>query len=123
MENRITRSFLATYLIEIPHAENTFECRQVVKLFVESGSHLLVNAHRGCKSGVHKSWFINDFNGKEEAWQVMPPFLRHTANIIELAKFTKADIAEFAKLTKNRSRRNIQPGTCNIFQPSLEIRV
>ena len=87
---------MATYLIEIPHSENTFECRQVVKLFVESGSHLLANAQWGCKSGIHKSWLIDDFNSKEEALQVVPPFLRHSANVIELVKFTKADIAEFA---------------------------
>ncbi len=91
---------MSTYLIEIPHSENTFECRQVVKLFVESGSHLLANAHWGCKCGVHKSWFINDFKSKEEALQVVPPFLRHTASIIELIKFTKADIAEFAHAGK-----------------------
>jgi len=33
---------MATYLIEIPHSENTFECKSVIKLFVESG--------------IHKSW-------------------------------------------------------------------
>ena len=87
---------MATYLIEIPHSENTFECRQVVKLFVESGSHLLANAQWGCKSGIHKSWLIDDFNSKEEALRVVPPFLRHNANIVELVKFTKADIVEFA---------------------------
>lgn len=92
---------MATYLIEIPHSENSFECRQVIKLFVESGSHLLSNAHWGCRSGVHKSWFINDFNSKEEAIQIVPPFLRHTANIIELTTFTKADIQKFANADIN----------------------
>jgi hypothetical protein len=91
---------MATYLIEIPHSENTFECKQVVKLFVESGSHLLANAYWGCKSGVHKSWFISDFNSKEEAIQIVPPFLRHTANIIELTKFSKIDIQHFASSNK-----------------------
>jgi len=91
---------MANYLIEIPHSENTFECKQVIKLFVESGSHLLANAQCGCKSGVHKSWFISDFNSKEEALQIVPPFLRHTANIIELVTFTKEDIAQFANLAK-----------------------
>ncbi|MEO7046256.1 MAG: hypothetical protein ABI091_13180 [Ferruginibacter sp.] len=93
---------MATYLIEIPRSENTFECKEVVKLFVESGSHLLANAHWGCKSGVHKSWFINDFDSKEEALQIVPPLLRHNANIIELVKFTKADIAEFANAGKEK---------------------
>ena len=87
---------MATYLIEIPHSENTFECKEIIKLFVESGSHLLSNAQWGCKSGVHKSWFINDFTSKEEALQIVPPFLRHTASIIELTTFSKADIKEFA---------------------------
>lgn len=91
---------MPTYLIEIPHSENSYECKQVIKLFVESGSHLLANALWGCKSGVHKSWFINDFSSKEEALQIIPPLLRHNANIIELITFTKADIAHFANADK-----------------------
>lgn len=86
---------MATYLIEIPHSENTFECKQVIKLFVESGSHLLANAYWGCKSGVHKSWFINDFDSKEQALQIVPPFLRTHAQIIELVNFSKSDIQDF----------------------------
>lgn len=88
---------MATFLIEIPHSENTFECKQVIKLFVESGSHLLANAYWGCKSGVHKSWLISDFDNKEQALQIIPPFLRHTATIIELTKFTKNEIQQFAE--------------------------
>lgn len=92
---------MATYLIEIPHSENTFECKQVIKLFVESGSHLLANAHWGCKAGVHKSWFISEFDNREQALQIVPPFLRHSANIIELTTFTKTDIAQFAEDNKH----------------------
>lgn len=88
---------MTTYLIEIPHSENTFECKQVVKLFVESGSHLLANAFWGCKAGIHKSWFISEFENKEEAMQIVPPFLRHHAHIIELTKFSKNDILHFAE--------------------------
>lgn len=91
---------MATYLIEIPHSENSYECKQVIKLFVESGSHLLANAQWGCKSGIHKSWFISDFDSKEEAMQIIPPLLRHNANIIELVKFTKADIVHFGASDK-----------------------
>jgi len=92
---------MANFLIEIPHSENTFECTQVIKLFVESGSHLLANAHWGCKSGVHKSWFISEFENKEAALNIVPPYLRHSANIIELTTFTKADIVQFAAANKN----------------------
>ena len=88
---------MPTYLIEIPHSENTFECKQVIKLFVDSGSHLLANALWGCKAGVHKAWFISEFGSREEALQIVPPFLRHSASIIELTTFSKADIAHFAE--------------------------
>ncbi|MEO6722972.1 MAG: hypothetical protein ABIN67_21575, partial [Ferruginibacter sp.] len=74
-----------------------------IKLFVESGSHLLANAHWGCKSGVHKSWFISDFDSKEEALQIVPPLLRHIANIIELVKFNKSDIQQFANAAKEQA--------------------
>lgn len=86
---------MPTYLIEIPHSENTFECKQIIKLFVESGSHLLANALWGCKSGVHKAWFISDFENKDEVMHIIPPFLRHTATIIELTTFTKEEIKHF----------------------------
>ena len=91
---------MTTYLIEIPHSENTVECQHVIKLFVESGSHLLSHAYWGCKSGVHKSMFISEFNSKEEALQIVPPFLRRSANIIELVKFSKTDIQQFAEANK-----------------------
>jgi hypothetical protein len=54
---------MPNYLIEIPHSGDVFECKQVIKLskqviklFVTSSSHLLANAHWGCKDGVHKAW-------------------------------------------------------------------
>jgi hypothetical protein len=86
---------MPTYLIEIPHSGNTTECKQVIKLFVESGSHLLSNASWGCKDGVHKAWFISNFDNKEDAAKVIPPFLRHNASIVELIKFNKADMLQF----------------------------
>ena|SRR5882724_8960085 len=91
---------MTTYLIEIPHSEDTVECQHVIKLFVESGSHMLSHAYWGCKSGVHKSYFISQFDTKEEALQIVPPFLRRHANIIELVTFTKTDIQHFAEMNK-----------------------
>src|SRR6185312_16825719 len=93
---------MTTYLIEIPHSEDTVECQHVIKLFVESGSHLLSHAYWGCKSGVHKSYFISEFNSKDEALQIVPPFLRRSANIIELVTFTKTDIQQFAEANRHQ---------------------
>ena len=84
------------YLIEIPHSGNKVECEQVIKLFVTSGSHLLANAHWGCMDGVHKSWFISDFENKEQALQIVPPLLKRSANIIQLVGFSVEDVAKFS---------------------------
>lgn len=88
---------MPTYLIEIPHSGNVTECKQVIKVFLESGSHLLSNADWGCKDGVHKAWFISDFDSKEDALKVIPPFLRHDASIIELTKFNEANMMDLAQ--------------------------
>jgi hypothetical protein len=85
---------MPTYLIEIPHSGNVVECKQVIKLFLESGSHLLSNADWGCKDGVHKSWFKADFDSKEDALKIVPPLMRHNAIITELVKFNKTDMAD-----------------------------
>jgi len=91
---------MANYLIEIPHSGEEFECKQVIKLFVTSGSHLLANAYWGCKDGVHKAWFIGDFENKEEALQTVPAYLKRNAIITELVKFDKDNLANFAESDK-----------------------
>ena len=91
---------MPNYLIEIPHSGDAFECKQTIKLFVTSGSHLLANAHWGCKDGVHKAWFISDFENKEQALQIIPAYLKRNASIIELVKFNKDDMAKFAEHDK-----------------------
>jgi hypothetical protein len=91
---------MPNYLIEIPHSGHVADCKQVIKLFVTSGSHLLANARWGCKDGIHKAWFIADFDNKEEALQIIPTYLRPNASIVELVKFDKGDIARFAEQDK-----------------------
>src|ERR1700758_2020453 len=93
---------MTTYLIEVPHSGDTVECQYVIKTFVESGSHLLSHAYWGCKAGVHKSWFIGEFGNKEEALQIIPPFLRRNASFIELVKFDKNDLQQFAQANRHQ---------------------
>jgi len=88
---------MPTFLIEIPHSQNITECKQDIRLFVDSISHLLSNANWGCKDGVHKAWFVSDFPSKEDALKVVPPFLRHNATIVELTKFNKEDMLKFSE--------------------------
>ena len=87
---------MASYLIEIPHSGDMIECNKIIKLFLESGSHLLSNADWGCKDGVHKAWFVCEFDSKEHALQIVPPLLRHETTIIEITKFNKNDLSNFA---------------------------
>jgi hypothetical protein len=88
---------MPTYLIEIPHSEKISECKKVISVFLNSGSHLISKAHWGCKDGVHKMWFIYDFENKEEALQTIPPLLRTDAQIVELVKFRVEDAMQFAE--------------------------
>ena len=88
---------MPTYLIEIPHSGDTTECKKIIKLFLESGSHLLSNADWGCKDGVHKLWFTSDFDSKEDALKIVPPLLRHDTIITEIIKFNKNDMPGFAE--------------------------
>ncbi len=87
---------MSYFLIEIPHAGDQVECQRVIRLFVNSGSHLLANAHWGCKDGIHKAWFIAEFENKEEALRTIPAYFKRNANIVELVKFDKDAIAAFA---------------------------
>ena len=87
---------MATHLIEIPHSDNKIECNQAIQVFLESGSHLLMNADWGCQDGVHKAWIMVDVENKEQALQIVPPLFRHKANIVKLIKFTKEKMVESA---------------------------
>lgn len=83
---------MAAYLIEIPHGSTKTDCLHVMKIFAESGSHLLAKTYWGCPSGVHKSWFISEFGSREEALQIIPAFLRPNASIIELITLDKVKL-------------------------------
>jgi hypothetical protein len=48
----------------------------------------------GCKDGVHKAWITIDTNTKDDARNILPPAYRAQANIIELNKFSMAEIDE-----------------------------
>jgi hypothetical protein len=87
---------MPTYLVEIPHSEKVSDCMHVINVFLSSGSHIISQAHWGCKDGVHKMWFIYDFDSKEQVLQSIPPLMRPQAHIVELNKFRVEDVAQYA---------------------------
>ena len=86
------------FLIEVPHDEDLLACAQVVESFLNYGSHFATNADWGCKDGVHKAWITIETESREDARNILPPAYRPGATIIELNKFSMAEIDEILKL-------------------------
>ena len=85
---------MSAYLIEIPHSMDKIACMRAIKVFLDSGSHFLVNADWGCQDGEHKAWMVVDVENKEQALQIVPPLYRHDAKIIKLVKYSKEGFRE-----------------------------
>ncbi|MBN2175743.1 MAG: hypothetical protein JW731_16555 [Bacteroidales bacterium] len=79
------------YLIEIPHTANKSDCDRAIRVFKESGSHLLTHADWGCMDGVHKAWFIAEVENKEQALNIIPPLFKKKANIVRLMKLASVE--------------------------------
>jgi hypothetical protein len=88
---------MARFLIEVPHDEEIVACANVVEIFLKTGNHFLTHADWGCKDGVHKAWIVVDVDSKDEARAILPQAYRKDASIIQLNKFTLAEIEELLK--------------------------
>lgn len=75
------------YFIEVPHGATRRDCLQAIQVFRQTGSHFLTRADWGCLDGEHKAWIIAEVDSKEDARNIVPPFYRTTAKIVELASF------------------------------------
>ena len=88
---------MARYLIEVPHEPEVLACAHVVEVFLKTGSHFLTNADWGCRDGDHRAWIIVDVDSKDQARMIIPPAFRKQANIVQLNKFTMAEIDEILR--------------------------
>jgi hypothetical protein len=82
------------FLIEVPHEDNKIACARAIQVFLQTGSHFLVNADWGCLDGEHRAWIILEGENKEDALSVLPLQVRPQAKIVELAKFSMDDVDE-----------------------------
>ncbi len=82
---------MARFLIEVPHEDNKVACARAIRVFLETGSHFLVNADWGCLDGDHKAWIILEGGSKEDALSVLPLPVRPQAKIVRLARFSLDD--------------------------------
>lgn len=85
------------FLIEVDHPEDIYACAVAIKVFLESGSHYLVNADWGCEDNIHKSWFVLEADDREQALMVVPPQFRKDARVILLCKFSIPQIDEIMR--------------------------
>jgi hypothetical protein len=85
------------FLIEVPHEEELPACAQVVESFLNYGSHFATKADWGCRDGVHKAWITIETGSKEDARNILPSAYRAKATMIELNKFSMAEIDEILK--------------------------
>ena len=85
---------MTRFLIEVPHEADRVKCARAIQVFLQTGSHFLVNADWGCLDGEHKAWIILEGDSKKDALSVLPLAVRPQAKITELAKFSMADVDE-----------------------------
>lgn len=88
---------MARFFIEVPHESETVACARAVQIFLKTGSHFLSKADWGCRDGVHKAWMTVEVDSKEEALRILPSAYRPQAKIVQLHKFTLAEIDEILR--------------------------
>ncbi len=66
----------------------------MVNEFLRAGAHYLTHAEWGCDDGEHTAWIIVDAESDVDARRMVPPFIRSTALIVKLNKFTPERIQE-----------------------------
>jgi len=94
---------MARFLIEVPHKAEPSECLLAVKILLSTGSHYLTHAEFGCLDGVHKAWIIVDVESREEAKFILPSVYRSEATIVQLNKFSLAEIDQHLERHKEQS--------------------
>lgn len=94
---------MARFLIEVPHEAKTNECAQAAKILISTGSQYLAHADFGCLDGEHKAWIIVEVDDKKEARFILPPLFRPQAKIIQLNKFSLAELEEMIERHQDES--------------------
>jgi hypothetical protein len=84
------------YFIESSHTGE--DCLRVLKDFLSAG--YLTHFEWGCEAGHHYGWAMIEAENEAEARMAVPSLLRGKARVIELNRFTKADLEKEVSLHK-----------------------
>ena len=83
---------MTQYIVEVSHTDS--ECIQGLNTIVEWGMHLLHHTWFGCAAGDHTGWLQLEADTEAEARNVLPPSMRSKARVVEVQKFTPAQIRD-----------------------------
>lgn len=80
-------------MICLTHESDHEMCVRALHAIERYGGHLFTQAEWGCKAGVHCGWITVELDNREAAMQMVPPEFRKDAQVVELNRFTKAEVA------------------------------
>lgn len=87
-----------TYLIESKHTNE--ECLNALDQIVAQNPQLLEKCYMACMAGNHTGWATVEAQNESEARNMLPTNLRQNANVVEVSKFTPAQIQSFHDMKK-----------------------
>ena len=76
------------YLIVSPHVPE--ECLKAINEVLFMGH--ITHFDWGCKDSDHTGWAIVEADSRTEALLSVPPFIRHKARAVKLAKFSPEEV-------------------------------
>jgi len=85
------------YIIHLPHGNEHDMCIRALQVIERYGGHLFTHAEWGCNDGVHCGWLIVELDNREAVMQMIPPEFRQDAQIVELNRFSKDEVAAWVK--------------------------
>lgn len=83
---------MTRYMIVLRHDDEHDACVRALEAVRVHGSHLVTHVEWGCPVDVHRGWMIVECESDDEALRMVPPELRHDAQIVALRRFTPEEI-------------------------------
>jgi hypothetical protein len=89
---------MARYIIESKHTQA--DCLKAIDAYFQAGARHLAITDWGCEAGVHTGWTIIEAASDEDARLMVPPVIRHQAQLVRLNKFTVEQVRAFHRAAR-----------------------
>lgn len=84
---------MAYYVIEMPHEPE--EHGRAVAEALRTAPDAQLSFLWGCRVGAHSAWAVIEADGRGEALDIVPGFLRARARVHRVDRYTVADVPSF----------------------------